>query len=319
MSLIVIRKGIFDCVEDTGRFGYRHWGINPGGVMDAVSAGIANAIVGNATNVPLLEMQFPAPILQFDASTIIAIAGANFSPQINSFPISMNKAILLQRGDKLSFQKPIAGRVAYLSVSGGLTAEKWLGSYATNLRLKQGGFQGRRLQVGDQLNLENPCAMPQLKDGKFTWSVNNNLSSDEQIFVLPSKDWNRLSDSAKAAFLNSFYMIAPTSDNMGFYLDGEKLKLKRHQEMLSASVDFGTIQLLPDGNMVVLMAQHQTSGGYPCIAHVISAHRSKLAQKPNGTKIHFALTNMETALELLNNQLKLVHQIRTACFYKWNK
>lgn len=323
MSLTIIKAGILDTLQDFGRKGYRHWGINPGGVMDFFSATLANIILGNKIEDPIVEMHFPAPVIQCNSQMIISISGADFCPHVNKIPVSNNAPIFLQPGDMLSFQKQKMGRIAYLATTHGFASDSWLDSKSTNLKLQIGGYHGRKLINGDILALNSeliPAEFEKLKQKQlFLWNVNHSVDVDDVIFILPSKDWNDLSENSRNKFANIDFSILPQSDRMGFYLQGENLTLHQKKEMVSFGVNFGAIQLLPNGQMIVLMADHQTTGGYPCIANVIVAHRPKLAQKKAGDKIRLKLTDLSTAEYLHQIQQKKLQQLQTACFYKWKQ
>jgi antagonist of KipI len=131
--------------------------------------------------------------------------------------------------------------------------------------------------------------------------------------VLPGNEWDLLDEQSKNVFLNDDFSISSHSDRMGYHLAGHPLKLKKQFEMVSTGVNFGTIQLLPDGKMIILMADHQTTGGYPRVAHVISSHLSLLAQKKAGEAIRFKMTNEENAVELLRKQEQQISDLQIAC------
>jgi antagonist of KipI len=128
--------------------------------------------------------------------------------------------------------------------------------------------------------------------------------------ILPAPEWNWLSDDAQNSFLNNEFIISRLSDRMGFRLDGTKIFRSKKEELVSSAVTFGTIQLLPDGSVVLLMADHQTTGGYPRIASVITAHHSAIAQKKPGDSIKFELTDISTAEKLFFEQENILEELR---------
>jgi antagonist of KipI len=133
---------------------------------------------------------------------------------------------------------------------------------------------------------------------------------------LPGNEWDRLTAESKEKFLHQSFAISNQSDRMGYRLTGDQLSMQTNDEMISSAVSFGTVQLLPDGQLTVLMADHQTSGGYPRIAHIISAHHSRLAQMRPGHTMRFAFTDLPAAHELYLKQQKHVLQLEYACKFK---
>jgi len=159
-----------------------------------------------------------------------------------------------------------------------------------------------------------------LKQKDFTilpWQADTKWNIDQkEIFVLPGNEWERLTTESKENFLMTSFVITNQSDRMGYRLNNIPLPVMSNEEIISSAVSFGTVQLLPDGKLIILMADHQTTGGYPRIAHVISAHHSKLAQMKAGDKIHFRLTDQQTAEELYIKQQHHLLQLQNACTFR---
>src|SRR5690606_3149393 len=151
MNLKIIQAGILDSVQDNGRLGYRHLGINPGGCMDQQAASVANILVGNDLNEAVIEMHFPAAEFLFEEPALIAVAGADFSTTINGKLVAAGHPVLVDANTMLQFKKSIKGARAYLAIRGGINISSWLSSYSTNLQAGAGGFQGRRLMRYDGL------------------------------------------------------------------------------------------------------------------------------------------------------------------------
>ena len=146
----------------------------------------------------------------------------------------------------------------------------------------------------------------------MTWGNNNT----EQILALPGHEWNRLNDKSKDKFFEQSFLVTSHSDRMGYHLKGDLLSTITNEELISSAVSFGTVQLLPDGQLIVLMADHQTTGGYPRLAHVISAHHSRLAQMKPGDQFNFRFTDQQTAEELFIKQQQHLLQLQNACKFK---
>lgn len=326
MSLKIIKAGIQDTIQDIGRYGNQHLGINPAGAMDKYAMQVTNILVGNNLNEAVIEMHFPASVFMFTQPALIALGGADFSASINGEPVPNFHTIIVGKNDVLQFHKPIYGSRAYLAVNGGFVLNKWLNSYSTHLKAKAGGFKGRTFQKDDDLLLHKSFSFSGKKNEFIVlpWQANTkclpgqHAGEDEpkEIFVLPGNEWERLAAESKENFLMTSFVITNQSDRMGYRLNNIPLPVMSNEEIISSAVSFGTVQLLPDGKLIILMVDHQTTGGYPRIAHVISAHHSKLAQMKAGDKIHFRLTDQQTAEGLYIKQQQHLLQLQNACTFR---
>jgi len=321
MSLRIIKTGVLDTIQDLGRFGFQHLGINPGGAMDSFAAQSVNILVGNNSNEPVIELHFPASIFLFEQEAMIAITGADFSATINGESIPLWQPIIVAKNSLLQFQKWKQGARCYLAVREKLNIKRWLNSYSTNIKATSGGFNGRALQKDDVINFKEKNEYKFfLQDNDLIilpWKADIlwNTTPIDRIAVIPGNEWDRLTDESKAIFPKKPFIIDSLADRMGYRLQGI-LKTKKNGELISSVVSFGTIQLLPGGEMIILMADHQTIGGYPRIAHVVSAHLPMLAQKQPGDKIYFRLTDQQHAEELLLQQQQHLLQLQNACIFK---
>ena len=321
MSLTIIKAGILDTIQDEGRFGYGALGINPGGVMDVFSARLANCLLGKQMNAPVIEMHFPAPVISFSEAAVMCIAGADFTAVIGSHEIPLNQPVLVNKGSILEFKKVKSGARCYLALLNNLIVLKWLGSNSTNLKAAAGGLHGTALKSGDVIFFENiPALYNHIKDQScivLPWKAYPILEGEEnKLEVFKGNEWNWLDASNKEIFLNNLYSITKVADRMGYRLSAKPLSLQESKELVSSAVAFGTLQLLPSGQMIVLMADHQTTGGYPRVAHVITAHLPKLAQYKPGDTFSFEITDMETAERKLLNQFNYLQQLQTAAAFK---
>ena len=313
MSVEVVKGGLADTFQDGGRFGHQHLGINPNGAMDLTAMQVANALVGNEFNEAVLEMCFPASVLVFKQPALIALSGANFCAELNGTPVPINQAIAATAGSELKFTKMEKGTFCYLAVGGGFSLLTWLGSGSTNTKAKAGGWKGRSLHKGDVIELKkNASGVTNTKI--FPWRANvfdfysdaNNI----QFVRGPEFDW--LDESSQEKLMEESFAVTSLRDRMGYRLKGEKL-IRKNEELVSTSVTFGTVQLLPDGQLIILMADHQTTGGYPRVAQVIAADRSKLVQTGVGDTICFREVSLQEAEDLLLTQAKILKQIQVTC------
>lgn len=318
MSLQIIKAGLHDTVQDLGRYGYQHLGINTSGAMDRFSASLANALLGKELNAPVTEMHFPAPVILFQSSTIICLSGADFTPTINNKAVPLHQPIIVHSNCILEFKKHRRGARCYLTTLQNFSIEKWLGSYSTNLKAMVGGYNGRRLLKGDVIEFEN-CSVSLAKSKlveNLPWQYHETVIASNDIEFIPGPEWEWLTKDAQTSFLNNGFVITPASDRMGYRLQSEALQQHKTESLVSSPVNFGTVQLLPNGGLIILMADAQTTGGYPRIAAVISVHLSKLAQMNPGATIRFAMTNVEEAEKKFVAQQAYLLTLQNTCRVK---
>jgi len=317
MSLRITRAGLLDTVQDGGRHGCAHLGIGPGGAMDPYSAALANTLLGREPADAVLELHFPAAHIVFEKAIVIALTGADFAPHIDGRPVPMDHPVAVPAGAQLRFERQISGARAYLSVIGGLEIKPWLGSYSTHLKAVCGGFEGRALRANDVIPYREDHHLPDITDlAVLPWKALHVVDDRKDIGFLMGPEWNWMSETSRQAFEAGRFRITAAADRMGYRLDGPALKTVRAEQLVSSGVCAGTIQLLPDGQLILLMADHQTTGGYPRIAQVISAHIPLLAQKNPGDSIHLKLTQLGAAQEKIIAQKKYLQQLQIACKLK---
>jgi len=312
MSIRIIKKGLLDTIQDKGRYGYQQLGINPGGVMDIISMRLVNALVGNDENEAVIEMHWPAPIIQFEKDTCFAISGADvvaYVDKVTAVPI--NRTVLVKAGSQLSFQRKISGARIYLAVQHGFSLKPWLNSNSTHIELNHGG---QHLTTGSVIDYKKISSRTIQTTKICSWYVRSPVDmNDNCIYFTTGKEWSLLNEEMKDHFKQNSYQIDNNSNRMGYRLTGEPVFLKKPTELISTAVTKGTIQLLPNGQPLILMADHQTTGGYPRIGHVISADIPKLAQLTPGDCIQFKEITLEEAHKRLNELDLYLKQTEIAC------
>lgn len=327
MAFSIIKPGLLDTIQDLGRHGYGNWGVNPGGAMDSYAAQVANLLVGNNKHEAVIEIHFPGPQILFEQNTLIAITGADFSPTVNDEIIPRWQPVVVRRNTVLHFPSLVQGGRCYLSVHGGYCLKKWLNSNSTSLKAGAGGWDGMPLKKGDELpfNESTIYFAGLLKEQNnfevLPWRVNTEkiYQYPHEIGFIPGHEWPLLPEAARFAFTENNYIIHPSSDRMGYQLNGTPLVLGKPLELVSSPVSFGTVQLLPSGQLIVLMADHQTTGGYPRVAHVVSAHLPKLAQLRPSDAIQFKLMDIESAEQMLLTRQKELHILQRSCMDHLNE
>lgn len=322
MSIRVVKAGILDTIQDEGRYGYQHQGINPAGAMDRFAMQVANILVGNPRDEAVFEMHFPASVFLFKEPALIAFSGAGCTALVNAEPVPSLRPLVVGRNDVLQFQAPKNGARIYLAIAGGIEAEEWLNSRSTHLKLKAGGHMGRALQKEDEIRFKKKVPFTVKQDGLIIlpWEATVDWGDDTNgIAVIAGAEWDWLSPESKMLFTTGTFMITAHSDRMGYRLDHPPLRALASEELISSAVSFGTIQLLPDGKLLVLAADHPTTGGYPRVAHVIGAHHSRLAQLKAGDGIQFRPTSQGSAENLFVAQQQHLQQLQNACTFRLEK
>ena len=307
MAIQIIKKGIADTIQDIGRYGYQHLGIQANGYLDYQSARLANYILGNSVNAPVFEIHFPASSFCFTRNYTICISGANFVPVLNEKSIAINTPIEVKQNDILQFLKPLEGRVAYIAIQGKIKEEAWLNShsYFANSIQKDAQFEWEvSTEISNQF-LKNS----ELLSSEIINEMHSPIFSSGPIQFIPGPAWNDLTEASQKVFLSTEYHIGMQANRMGYPLKGALLQLNKPNQYLSAAVTRGTLQLLPNGELMVLMADHQTIGGYANLGQIILVDLPRLAQASNQTSIHFMETTIDTAHKLYQQiEKKFIHR-----------
>jgi antagonist of KipI len=332
MSVEVLRAGVLTTVQDLGRYGMQRFGVPVSGAMDAYSLQVANRLVGNDADAAALEITLAGPQLAFHADHVVAVCGGDLSPTIGGRPVPMRRPVRISRGSQLVFGECVAGCRAYFAIAGGIDVPKVLGSRSTYVRAAIGGVNGRALKSGDRLvtavadqrRLENLIDAATLARDGFAaphWSVQVNpekfVRQPQEIRFVAGRHWEALTAAGRSSFASENFRVGPASDRMGFRLEGARLEVSgvndvERGSIASEAVAFGTIQLPPDGNPIVLMADRQTIGGYPRVGEVASVDLSLLAQLKPGDLLCFQRIALSEAQELMHLQQKALAQISEA-------
>jgi antagonist of KipI len=303
MTIQVIKPGLLSLFQDTGRQGFQHWGVPVSGVMDETAHGLCNQLVGNPRSFTTLEMTLQGPTLHFQAKALIALAGADLGAVLQGEPLQPGMARLVPADSVLSFGKRRQGARAYLAVNGGFLLPSVMNSASTNTRGGFGGLRGRALQAGDLIPICSSFANPPRLGHVKAQAVDDDACK-KPIRVMAGREWALFSEPARQAFLRATYVLSSESDRMGYRLTGEALALSAPCQLLSECVTFGTVQVPPSGQPLILMADRQTTGGYPRIAQVASIDLPRLAQMLPGDALRFSLIDLRHAQALFIEQAR---------------
>jgi len=314
VSLRVLKPGLLTTVQDRGRHGLQHIGVVPCGAMDPVALELANALVGNHAGDAALEITVIGPEIAFEADALVALCGAEMDARIGSERLPVNRTLSIEKGAILRAGRATLGSRACLAVAGGIAVPPVLGSRSTYLAPKFGGLEGRALRAGDVLPLLKNVA--DLSDKRYrrlpgrrirtglrtvTWTAPAlTLPSSEPVLVhaMEGRHHALFDAHSRRAFFEAVWKVTPESNRMGYRLAGPVLARSEAGELLSEPACLGSVQVPAAGLPIVLMADHQTTGGYPKIAEIAGADVPRLAQLAPGRTVHFARCTLEQARDL---------------------
>ncbi len=304
-AIEVVKPGMLSTLQDLGRRGQQHLGIVPGGAMDTVAHRLANALVGNSQDEATLEITMIGPELVVHQDLLVALCGARFAALADGAPLPLDRPVLLSAGTRLQVRQALCGARAYLAVAGGFQVAPVLASRSTYLPANFGGLKGRALVAGDGMDV-HPQASEWSRErhariGVARWSAPPMTLPERQPIVVHALrgahvDW--FDSASQQAVFEAAWRVSPESNRIGFRLMGPDLKRERAGDIISGPTCLGTVQVPAAGQPIVLMADHQTTGGYPKILEVASADASALAQLAPGGVLRFAPLSLEEALTL---------------------
>ncbi|MDQ0252840.1 antagonist of KipI [Evansella vedderi] len=331
MSIKINRPGLLTTIQDLGRVGFQKYGVIVSGAMDSYALRIANLLIGNEEGEAAIEITLTGPTVEFEQDALIAITGGDMSPTIEKVPVPLYKPVYVRKGSVLQFGPCLSGCRAYLAIAGGLDIEEVMGSRSTYLRAGIGGYKGRPLKAGDELAINTPGQqsarliedLSTSSNGPFSttsWRVTTNFLkpvSVNTIRVLSGSYYERFTPESRRSFFGQTFKVTPQSDRMGYRLSGPSLQLSESFEMISDAVALGTIQVPSDGNPIVLLADRQTTGGYPRIGQVVSVDISLMAQLKPGDSCRFKEVTVQEAEQLYLKREHELNELRTGVMFKF--
>ena len=297
MTLEIIEANGLATTQDAGRIGWKKFGVPSSGPMDAFAFRAANALVGNAPHHAAIEIGLGDIAFRALSDCVIAVAGAGFDLSVYIWDFPLWGSYYVRAGWTIRLAKLDSGMWAYLALVGGVQTQGRLGSASTNLRARFGGLDGRRLQVGDVLKADKSSrASSELAARTLPASARPLYSDSPVIDVIMGPQEKYFTAESTATFMSQEYMVNPTSDRMGYRLEGAALAHRNKTELISEGMTMGAIQVPANGQPIVMMADSPTTGGYPKIGTVASADLPLLAQCiPNKSTIRFRETTVEKA------------------------
>jgi biotin-dependent carboxylase-like uncharacterized protein len=314
-ALRVLSPGLSTTVQDLGRPGHQWLGVPVSGALDLVSLRGANALVGNAADMGALEVLYLGPTLAVEADSvrmsfvgadaiIEVLAGTDAAPGMR---VETMRSIALHRGAVVRIGRLARSSVLYVAVEGGFAIEPVLGSVSTYIRGNLGGWHGRALIEGDRLPL---CRMSASnRDDCCLQGVELPVPARLRVIEGPQSDY--FSRPQIEAFFAGEFTVGTGSDRMGMRLTGPKVEHSRSFDIVSDGIAPGSIQIAGNGQPIVLLADRQTTGGYPKIATVISADLPALGRVPIGAKIRFERVELPEAEALRRKFLAEIDRMPT--------
>jgi antagonist of KipI len=305
----VIKPGLQTTVQDLGRHGYQQFGVSPSGAMDSYSVMVANLLVGNKMGEAVLEASFIGPTLEAQSDMVVSICGGDFSPTVDGREVDLWRSFLIKKGQVICVGQCKHGARAYLAIAGGINVPSVLDSKSTFINGNFGGYEGRALKKEDMLygfpamqkpfKVVHPDLIP---DYKKTLEVRVMLGPHHHLFT----------EESVKKFFTEEYRITTQSNRMGYQLKGPSLQHVKGPDIISDPLPLGGIQVPASGQPIILMADHQTTGGYTRIGTVISTDISRLAQAVPDTMVKFKEVSLGEAQSLYFKRRSLIKRLALA-------
>lgn len=305
----VAQPGLYTTVQDHGRFGFYGVGFPPSGSMDRYSSDVANIIVGNPTDAAVLETTFVGPSLAFEEDAYVAITGADVEVQIDGSPVPLYSRLHVKKGQTLAFGPVSAGVRNYLAVSGGILVEPVLGSRSTYVASHLGGFEGRTLKTGDQLSAQRPTGVSGAHAGfEVPDSMRTALKPHQTIRIVEGLCHYLLDQRSQSLLTTDTYAVSTEANRIGYRLSGNPLTFAQREQPFGAGSDpsnvvnlgypVGSLQAPSGTELICLMRDAVTGGGYATLATVISVDLDILAQMKFPETVNFEAVDVDQALQL---------------------
>jgi len=305
LSISVLRGGLQDTVQDLGRNGYAHLGISSSGAADAFSLRIANLLVGNPEDAAGIEVTLVGGKYKFTADAFIALSGSEFQVDLNGVNFPFHRGKYVQKDEILTIGPTQDGARCYLAARGGIDVPDLLSAKTTHVVSGLGGYKGRSLQKGDAVSIGDLNKVIQVIDIKVKLDKKRDIiriNSGLQSKWFDKNSWR--------SFAVSTYTVSESSSRMGIRLSGECISSGRGHEIITEGIPLGAIQIPGGGQPIISFVEHQTTGGYPKIANVITSDLCKVGQLKPGDQIQFQPVSLEEAQTLKFEQEAFIKSLK---------
>lgn len=301
--LRVLSPGALATIQDLGREGYQRLGVPISGAVDAVAHEIANRLAGNAPDAACVEITLGGAAFDVLEPSVIAVAGADLGATLNRSPLPMWMSVFVRAGQRVEFEGRTArGARAYVAIAGGIDVPLVLGSRSTYLPGGLGGLKGRALREGALIRAGR-AQHDHVRITGRAWPSQPDYTPMIRILPGPHAGWF---DSAELTLATQPWRLSATSNRIGLRLDGARLERRVERDVTSFGVFPGVIQVPPDGQPILLMADAQPTGGYPVAAVVIQADLHRAAQLLPGDEIRFVWTTQDEAVRAWRDLRRLI-------------
>jgi len=307
--IMVVKPGWFSTVQDGGRYGYQQYGVSVSGAMDRRSYILANRLVGNRDHDAALELTIKGPELLFEQDSVVAVTGADLMPYVDGRDIPLWTSLLVKAGGRLTFGTRRRGARCYMAIAGGVDVPMVLGSRSTHIASQTGGVKGRVLAQGDVLMGRMPSPHQRATIGQhLPEPLRPSYSTDATLRIMSGPQRASFSEQALETLTTNAYRISSQSDRMGYRLEGPKIAHESRQQWISDGTVMGAVQVPADEQPILLMADRQTTGGYPKIAVVVSVDLHLAAQLLPGDTLALSMTTLPEAQAATKAEWKMLDQ-----------
>ncbi|WP_159429874.1 biotin-dependent carboxyltransferase family protein [Halarsenatibacter silvermanii] len=310
----IIEPGPLTTVQDLGRPGFQRYGMPQAGAMDSFACRTASRLVGNEDNSAVLEFTMKGPTIEFLQPTALAVTGPNFKPHLNGCLIPQWRSIYAGSKTVLSFpSNPSgAGGRGYIAFKGGIDVPRIMGSRSTYIKGGIGGFKGRPLEEEDVLIVKEKAQKSDFSDAYLPAANRPDYDTEITARVIMGPQDKNFSSSGIENFLGGNFTVTAQADRMGYRLQGPSIEHRRKDsaDIISDGIPPGAVQVPGHQNPIIMMADRQTTGGYPKIATVITSDQDRIAQLKPGNIINFKRIKVDRADELLQKREKRLEKIQ---------
>ncbi len=304
------RLAVKDCgagttIQDAGRFGYQRYGVGPAGAMDKIALAVANMLVGNAPGEAAMEFTVLGGSFVVEGGPVrVALAGALADLKIDGEPVAALTSATAEPGQTITVGPAKAGTFMVLAVSGGFDVKRDLGSRSFHLRGGLGGVERAPVRPGQTLPVAGAPHGPDL-----TATVPPKVSAGAYRVVFGPQD-DYFSEAGKATFLSETYTVSAEADRMGYRLSGPVIEHAKGFNIVSDGIVTGSVQVPGSGEPIVLLADRQTTGGYPKIATIVSADLPRFVQQRPGSAMRFTAVTLAEAIAAAREQAAMLEAVR---------
>lgn len=317
MSILIIKPGFQTTVQDLGRVGFKKSGVPESGCMDKFSSRLANILCGNNPSDAVLEMVLHGVEILALSPLVVVFSGGGAQPVINKQLVPFNRPVFIPANSTIHTLPYHEGMRLYMAIGGGIDVPLVMGSRSTYLPAEAGTpcISGSILAIGKSSILtENILQQLAIDFHTITFSLwgylpQHTAINSKIIRIMEGPEWHLFTLNAQIDCVLQPFTILPQSNRMGYRLHGKPLELIEKVEMISTAVTKGTIQITPNGSLLILMADAQTTGGYPRIAQVMETDINALAQIKPGDDIHFQMISLSEAMKVNAGLENLLHNI----------